>query len=106
MDGGLSEVAAGFLGKPNPVFKHPAFPKKSRILVFETWPRPWTQRGVESENVVDIQLWRWNDYTYRDIIIWGDEQWAKDLYLRGYETAVENMGEINKKLSEFFELSS
>jgi len=102
VDGGLSEVAAWWTGKPNPVLKHAAFPKKSRILFFETWPRPWTQSGLECENVVKIQLWRWNDYTYKDIIIWGNEQWAKDLYLRGYETAVENMGEINEKLTEFF----
>jgi len=106
VDGGLSEVAAGLLGKPNPVLKHSLFPKNSRILVFETWPRPWAQRGVESENVVPIELWRWNDYICSDIIIWGNEKWAKNLYLRGYETAVEHMGELNEKLSKFFQLPS
>jgi len=106
VDGGLAEVAAGLLGKFNPVVKHDFFPKKSPILIFETWPRPWPQRAEESENVVPIHLWSWNDYTFTDIIIWGDKKWAKDLYLRGYETAVENMGELNEKLSEFFQLAA
>jgi len=106
VDGGLAEVAAGLLGKPNLVLKHPLFRKKSRILVFETWPRPWQQKEYLSENIVPIQLWRWNDYTFSDIIIWGNVKWANDLYLRGYEAAVENMGELNEKLSTFFQLSS
>jgi len=36
VDGGLAEVAAGLLGKPNPVVEHDYFPKKSPILIFET----------------------------------------------------------------------
>lgn len=104
VDGGLAEVASGLLGKPNPVVKHDFFPQKSRILIFETWPRPWPQRAEESENVIAIHLWRWNDYICTDIILRGNEKWASDLYLRGYETAVENMGELDEKLSEFFQL--
>lgn len=105
VDGGLAEVAAGLLGKTNLVLKHPSF-QKSRVLVFETWPRPWHQEEYSSEDIVSIQLWRWNDYTFSDIIVWGNVKWANDLYLRGYEAAVENMGELNEKLSKFFQLSS
>jgi len=94
------------LGKPNLVLEHSLFKNKSRILVFETWPRPWQQRELQSKNAVSIELWRWNDYTFSDILLWGNVKWAKDLYLRGYETAVENMGELNDKLSIFFQLSS
>ena len=66
--------------------------------------RKYNSKQLDNGNVVYfLDICKWDEFSWKHFYLWADNNWAKMLFDKGHDLAIQNMHEIETILKEFFE---